>query len=232
MEDLRELSHELSIMGGTRPIEIQRQPPHDHQAGSFTSLTDEPGVLANSQEQTGPDEHGYYHHFRNGVPASATTVRDTRTHITEIEVNPDTSPSRLTQLNGNNISDLDSSKRTDDDETSDNRIPAVNTWSASNGDSYHRTARYRDDSKYDEGHIVSERVGSAQEQDVQNLDDERSSLRADGFQRNEAVSREERFAQCMKTLHQQDMQRDNYLTVSSPLQLLWNDPDSALASPA
>ncbi|KAL2044657.1 hypothetical protein N7G274_002431 [Stereocaulon virgatum] len=212
MEDLRELSHELSIVGSIRPIEIQRQPLHDHQAGSLTSLTDESDVLAHSTEQTGPDEHGYYHHFRNSVPASATTVRDTSNYITEIEVPPSTSPSRLTQHNDNNLSDQDSSKRTDDDETSDNRIPAFNIWSASNEDSYHSTARHRDASEFDEDYDVSERVGSTQEQDVLDFDKECSSLRADNFQQNEAVSREERFAQCIEKWHQQDLQRDEYLT--------------------
>ena len=232
MEDLRELSHELSIVGGTRPCEIQQQPLHDHQAGSFTSLTNEPGVLADFKEQTGPDEHGYYHHFRNSVPAIATTDRDTSNHITEIEVTPSTSRSRLTQLIGNNVSDQNSSKPTDDDETSGNRTPAVDIWSASNVISYQRTARYRDGSEGDEGQDESERVVSSQEQHVQNFDDERSSLRAESSQRNEAVSREERFAQCLKALHQQDMQRDEYITVSSRPQLLLNDPNSALASPA
>lgn len=62
---------------------------------------------------------------------------------------------------------------------------------------------------------MSERTGPDQSQDVQNMDDFDGQARPGAYESdpNQGVGREANFAWCLRTLHQQDMHRDEHIIV-------------------
>ena len=209
MEDLKELSQELSIAELTQPLEIPLPSLLDHQAISLTSLLDESSTHSAAMEQNAPDEQGYYHHFRSsGRPHKE--ANENR----KVVVTLSTSPSHLTHP----TYDFDPSRNpcfpVDDDQTSEvGHHPAANVWSAPTRTGFDESGRYRDDPEFDDDYDVSERTGPNQGRDVQNMDDFDGQARPGAYDSdpNQGV---ENFARCLRTLHQQDMHRDEYLTVS------------------
>ena len=215
MEDLKELSQELSIAELTQPLEIPLPSLLDHQDSSLASLLNESSTCSAAVEQNRPDEQGYYHHFRSsGRPHKE--ANENR----KVVVTPSTSHSHPTH----STYDFDPSQNpcfpVDDDQTSEVWVsghhPAANVWSAPTRTGFDEPGRYRDGPELDDDYDVSERTGPDQGQDVKNMDDFDGQARpgAHDSDPNQGVYREENLARCLRTLHQQDMHRDEYLTVS------------------
>lgn len=214
MEDLKELSQELSFAEFTQPLEISLPSLLDHQAISLTSLLDESSTHSAALEQNGPDEQGYYHHF----PTSGQPHNEANENR-KVVVTPSTSPSHLTHP----TYDFDPSRNprfpNDDNQTSEAWVnghhPAVNVWSAPTRTGFDESGRYLNDPEVDDDYDVSERTGPDQSQDVQNMDDFDGQARPGAYESdpNQGVGREANFAWCLRTLHQQDMHRDEHIIV-------------------